>query len=251
MIFIFVMSVVIGASVAIHAIEAASLYARVVGAAMGTAVTGYAVQIGLQVFTRFFMLAVMPLLGILVDYGIDSVEYLVMVQVSLALSAACCFLVLSLGSRLSRIFRVVLTEMASGAVFYRALGVGFRQRIDGPLRLNGRPIVVAVRSRNVRTELLASVLVYGLYGSSVFVVFFVAGCFREQRAAITQLSGVLNGFATILLTVYLEPWMARRVDRRKGYRLGAYVLGVGRALGLLAGFIAASVILLTLVYLEY
>ena len=63
---------------AIHLLEFLSYYARVAGSISGKAVTGYAIQNATTTITRFFYLALMPMLGFLIDRNIPRGHYAVM-----------------------------------------------------------------------------------------------------------------------------------------------------------------------------
>ncbi|WYX13196.1 hypothetical protein WJ974_19485 [Achromobacter xylosoxidans] len=62
----------------IHLLEYLSYYARIAGRLAGKPVTGYAVQNATTTITRFFYLALMPLLGFLIDKQIPVVTYQMM-----------------------------------------------------------------------------------------------------------------------------------------------------------------------------
>lgn len=62
----------------IHLLEYLSYYARVAGRMAGKPVTGYAIQNATTTVTRFFYLALMPLLGFLVDKQVPTSLYLQM-----------------------------------------------------------------------------------------------------------------------------------------------------------------------------
>src|SRR3546814_15611417 len=72
------MLLVVASFSAIHLLEFLSYYARVAGSLAGKAVTGYAIQNATTTVTRFFYLALMPMLGFLNDRSLPREHYLYM-----------------------------------------------------------------------------------------------------------------------------------------------------------------------------
>src|SRR3546814_15708939 len=72
------MLLVVASFSAIHLLEFLSYYARVAGSLAGKAVTGYAIQNATTTVTRFFYLALMPMLGFLIDRSLPREHYLYM-----------------------------------------------------------------------------------------------------------------------------------------------------------------------------
>jgi hypothetical protein len=55
--------------------------------------------------------------------------------------------------------------------------------------------------------------VFFCYALGVLLSYFFALVFHEYRSTISQLSGLINGVATVLLTFALEPRVAKIVDQ--------------------------------------
>jgi len=194
----------------IHLLEYLSYYARVAGRMAGKPVTGYAIQNATTTVTRFFYLALMPLLGFLVDKQVPTSLYL---QMGLAAMFGAALL-----SLLGYWLRYSWIALLTNAVRKRAL--------EAPASLPKK-----------RIALLAAI-VFLCYCLGVLLSYFFALVFHEYRSTISQLSGLINGVATVLLTFVLEPRIAGIVDARPTHdvyhAIQAMLNGRLIAIGLLA-----------------
>ena len=73
------------------------------------------------------------------------------------------------------------------------------------------------------------------------MAFYYALFFYEYRTTISQLSGVVNGLATVLLTFVVEPILAKEIDEDNPEAINMiYSLLFGRLLGV--GFLTHIII---------
>ena len=64
------------------------------------------------------------------------------------------------------------------------------------------------------------------------MAFYFALSYYEYRATISQLSGVVNGLATVLLTFIIEPILAKEIDKDNPDAINMiYSLLLGRFIG--------------------
>ncbi|MNI81671.1 hypothetical protein D3C73_1383130 [compost metagenome] len=89
------------------------------------------------------------------------------------------------------------------------------------LRRAGQPILSAAQIRaqldvpshlKLRKIVVLAAAVFLCYSLGVLLSYFFALVFHDYRSTISQLSGIINGAATVLLTFILEPRVARIVD---------------------------------------
>jgi len=187
---------------AIHLLEYLSYYARVAGHLAGKPVTGYAIQNATNTITRFFYLVLMPLLGFLVDRGIDAPRYIALGLIALAGAACASLLVYFLRFRcIELLYRIVAGQGQRGQAEQSVLALRKAVRGGGPA-----PARIA----------LLSCIVFTCYALGVLVAYLFALVFHDYRTTISQLSGVVNGCATVLLTFVLEPRIAKIVDHHAG-----------------------------------
>jgi len=192
----------------IHLLEFLSYYARVAGSLAGRPVTGYAIQNATTTVTRFFYLALMPMLGFLIDRSLPREHYLYM-----GLAALCGATVLSLLAYSLR--RHWIVRLAN-----------FITRNEGRPRmtladLRGE-LDAAPQSAPASIAPLAAA-VFLCYALGVLLSYYFALVFHDYRSTISQLSGIINGGATVLLTFILEPRIAHIVDSHAPARVYAAV----------------------------
>lgn len=204
---------IIIAFAAIHAVEFASYFARLAGSRLGKPVSGYVLQNAMYVVTRFFYLALMPVLGLCIDVGISRNSYLVAVH--LALIAATCgsLVVLAFRRGITRWFERVLAEADGGSLqvaLWRAIKAP--RTMESPASADDAGGAWRLsKHMDLRLAWLSSI-VFMTYSMGVFGAFFFALLFPEYRASISQLSGLVNGAATVLLTFVIEPRLSARID---------------------------------------
>lgn len=181
----------------IHLLEYLSYYARVAGRVAGKPVTGYAIQNATTTVTRFFYLSLMPLLGFMVDKQVPTALYMKM-GVGALIAAA----LLSLAARAMRyrwihlLANFILRRSAQPTITLADVHASLD--VPSTMRL-GRIAVLAAA-------------VFLCYSLGVLLSYFFALVFHDYRSTISQLSGLINGAATVLLTFVLEPRVARIVD---------------------------------------
>jgi len=181
----------------IHLLEYLSYYARIAGRLAGRPVTGYAVQNATTTITRFFYLALMPLLGFLIDKQIPVSTYQKM--------GLCALLGATLLSLLAFCIRFHWITLLGN----------FIQRRSGKPKLRTADVRAQLEIHSVfpRLRIVAlAVAVFLCYALGVLVSYYFALVFHDYRSTISQLSGIVNGFATVLLTFVLEPRIAAIVD---------------------------------------
>lgn len=181
----------------IHLLEYLSYYSRVAGRVAGKPVTGYAIQNATTTVTRFFYLALLPLLGFMVDRQVPVSQY-----IKMCLGALICASLLSLAARSMRYawIRLLANFVLRRAGQPRLSAAQIREQLDVPSHLKLRKIVVLAAA------------VFLCYSLGVLLSYFFALVFHDYRSTISQLSGIINGAATVLLTFILEPRVARIVD---------------------------------------
>lgn len=210
----------------IHLLEFLSYYARVAGSLAGKPVTGYAIQNATTTVTRFFYLALMPMLGFLIDRSLPREHYLYMGLA--ALGGATMLSLLAYALRRHWIVRLANFITRNEGQPLITLGE-LRTKLDAPTA--PAPATIA--------PLAAAVFL--CYALGVLLSYYFALVFHDYRSTISQLSGIINGGATVLLTFILEPRIAHIVDSHTPARVYAAVqrMLVGR---LIAVGIAAPAI---------
>ena len=196
----------------IQLIEISSFLARYSGIHQGKKTLAYALQNAVFMLTRFFTMALLPLLGLLIDIGIDKDKYIYMVSFSLLLSGFFGFLIISSRNSIVGGFVGVLREVGLGKSLFLSV-------LKYPLFLiKNQQYQVDIKIPNIMYLIKSNIFwmsacVFAIYSLSVFMVFFMSLSFPDYRASISQLSGVTNALATVLLTFFIEPKISLTIDK--------------------------------------
>lgn len=230
---------------AIHAIEYSSYMARMAGVTIGKQVSGYVFQNAIYVFTRFFYLSLMPVLGLCVDIGVSSTAYLVTVHIALFLASVCSSLAMLFRYRILARFEKVLLHMDAGSL-HRAIikSIKIKQDTVTGANVELNPLAWRLSADRDWSLIIMSALVFTAYSVGVFSAFYFALLFPEYRTAISQMSGLVNGAATVLLTFVIEPRLSARIDSNSADVEGSLasllwgrLLGVGLLSHLIIGML--------------
>lgn len=213
----FAITVVVLCFIAIHMLEMCAFIARYAGISNGYKAFGFTLNRSVMMLTRFFTMLLMPLLGLIVDVKIENEKFMLMMHASLFGAGLMSFFVYGKQNKLKQVFKdIIYSYRSHGALLRNILLIPFFyirvKNIDnryGKIYLTIKSVIKDPVSRYV---LISSVFVYTIYSLSVFIAFFAALNMYEYRASIGQLSAVTNALATVLLTFYVEPKMARRMD---------------------------------------
>lgn len=208
----------------IHFLEFSSYYCRIAGLETGAKVLSYSYQQMFFVGTRFFFIALMPLIGFVIDSKVSIQNYIFMLHFSMLLAG-----VAYLFSFLLRDKIIVLVE--------RKLGNAVNERRN----FNALNVSSVLSQKKL---IILSSIVFCCYALGVFLAFYFALSYYEYRATISQLSGVVNGLATVLLTFIVEPILAKEIDKDNPEAVNMiYGLLLGRFIGvaLLSHFIIIMV----------
>lgn len=217
----------------IQLIEVLSYLARISGVRENKRSLAYSLQNAIFMLTRFFTMALLPLLGYLIDIGIDKNIYLAMVCGALLFGTILTFLAYYFRHIIVSIFSKVIIKISDGSSVLKEIIIIPYYFINKNKKISYIDVKVH------RGILIKSALVFGIYSLSVFMVFFVALFFPDHRTMISQLSGVTNAFATVLLTFFIEPKISRVIDNNADVGLGVnmlFSLVLGRILGI--GFLS-------------
>ncbi|HDT0722512.1 TPA: DUF2837 family protein, partial [Proteus mirabilis] len=62
-----------------------------------------------------------------------------------------------------------------------------------------------------------SVFIYAIHALGVFVTFYFALISPDNKIMITQTSGIINAFATLLLTFKIDPALSVAIEKRTNF----------------------------------
>ncbi len=219
-------SVVIVSFFMIHTVEMIGFNSRTAGVRVGKVGLGYMIQNTTYTFTRLFYICLLPILGLLTDHGTPVEEMIVVSHISLFLAFISSLTVYIKREMFCGYFsRVIKIYCQSGSMFKASLKA-MRPSIYDDIECKKNS-----RNYNIRIILLSSV-VYMIYSVGVFSVFILAANNNEYRGMLSHLSGIINGIATVILTIKIEPAIARYAEAEPGrFYVDINSLMLGRLFG--------------------
>ncbi|EGQ7870408.1 DUF2837 family protein [Vibrio parahaemolyticus] len=217
----------------IHFLEYSSFLSRISGILTGSKVTSYTVQQTTFVLTRFFFVAMMPLIGFIVDSNIKHQQYLIMVHFSLLLASVFYLLILFRYAYVINYFSMVIMKYQENGSLLLSLLTSFKNKnklID--MGLIKKTLEYIKYGHDGKRLFLGSAVVFCCYSIGVFLSFFAALYFYDYRSSIGQLSGVINALATVILTFYIEPKISIAIDKNDDHaKEKVIILLLGRFIG--------------------
>lgn len=199
----------------IHFLEFSSYYCRVAGLKTGIKVLSYSYQQMFFVGTRFFFMALMPLIGLIVDNKIPTHTYNYMLHISMLLTSI--FYIISFLFK-ENITRYIIDKLVANT-----------NSVDSIVKFNKLSFYELFKYKKI---IILSCIVFCSYSLGVFLAFYYALIYYEYRSTIGQLSGIINGLATILLTFVIEPLLAKEIDNNNPNAINMiFALLFGRFIG--------------------
>lgn len=182
----------------IHFVEFSSYLSRIAGLKVGYPMLGYSFQQMFFVGTRFLFIALMPLIGYMVDKQIPTIDYINMLFMCMLMAAISYVIVFFLRDFfIKKISQLILKKSE------------FKHK-----NLNQFNCFKFTELLKYKKNIFLSAIVFCCYSLGVFIAFYFALVFYEYRTTLSQMSGVVNGLATVLLTFIIEPKLARNFDEK-------------------------------------
>lgn len=195
---------------AIQFFELTAALARISGIKTDAIVLGYSIQQSVYMITRFFMIALLPLLGFVVDKGIEKFEFEITSHLSLLLATIFGAVSWYFSSHIIAYYCGVIKKYQDGGNFISA----FLNPVQHAIVFERPKLSSIIRDQDSRNTLIQSSLVYLIYSTGIFISFYLALIFNEYRASISQMSGVVNSFGAVLLTFVVEPRISKAIDAK-------------------------------------
>lgn len=197
----------------VQMIEFSAVLTRVSGIASGNHVLSYSVQQSVYMGTRLLFVMLLPLLGFVVDSEVALGTYAVMTHAGLALATLAGLAIYWGRAGLIRYYVRLMEDYKVRGNLFRAFLV-FLKRPADPVTVTTtvsmKSVLATPESRRI---LMLSTLIFSVYGVGMFISFYFALLFYENRAAISQLSGIINALGAVLLTFVVEPRVSQRIDQ--------------------------------------
>lgn len=193
-------------------IEFISQYSRVAGYFIQKNAIAYSIQNTTFTLTRFFSVLLMPLIGLMVDKNYEPKIFLLCVIISF-------YFVFILGL-------IVLFYRHKICLFYirfiekYVFGNGLIKSFLHSLKSNREKTHDISELDNYKIDIkyfFVSVIVYTIHAIGVFITFYFALISPDNKIMITQTSGIINAFATLLLTFKIDPALSVAIEKRYNF----------------------------------
>lgn len=195
----------------IQVIEVLSYLSRLSGVLVDKKSMAYTLQNAVFMITRFFTLALMPVLGLLIDMGIEKKIFLILCLSSYLVSSLACGLAILLRNRAISAFVVIIEQVVNEG---KQLLVSLLKFPVFFLRKPHYFVSIPSIKELVRSNIFwLSSIVFFSYATSLFFVFFLGLFFPDYRVMLSQTSGVINAFSTIILTFWVEPKLSLAIEK--------------------------------------
>lgn len=200
-------------------VELISSYSRVSGYFLRKNAIAYSFQNATFSVTRLFYILMMPAVGYLVDLEIQAHRYMIMMYAAFFMSGVFSTFVFFHGARIIGFYVHLIELYNSGGSLLASIHRSFinsKKNNDGIseyLKFTGARGFDGFDSKIA----LITIFIYTLHASGVFVTFYFALSNFENRVMISQLSGVVNAFGTMALTLKLEPLLSVSIENNTDY----------------------------------
>lgn len=219
----------------INLLELSAVLARYAGVSAGKTMIGYSLQQSVYMLTRFFIVLMLPLLGLIVDRFTERTTFAWMSHGGLALSFLFGLMVMLFAPKIVGIYKAIINRYDRTGHFVRSILKSLiTWESGGPKQAIFSDYRRAMFQPDVLRITFLSALIFGIYGAGLFVSFYLSLMFHEYRASISQMSGIFNMLGAVLLTFIVEPEISRHIDAKKAIAK-EMIIGVfmGRMIGLL------------------
>lgn len=184
----------------IQLIDFSSTYSRVAGYILGKNGLGYSLQNATAAYTRLFNMMLLPIIGYLIDIGISSKYFYIVCVISFYLSG----------------FLVIVAYLNSNSIIRYYI---FRLKKLIGCNENYKDFCYPLfkLSKFDFKVFFMGLFVYSIHSIGVLMAFLLATIFSENKVMITQMTGMINAAATLVLTIKLDPLLSLRLENNDEY----------------------------------
>ncbi|ELZ9636548.1 lipid II flippase family protein [Proteus mirabilis] len=191
-------------------IEFISQYSRVAGYFIDKNSIAYSLQNTTFTLTRFFSVLLMPLIGFMVDKNYQPSIFLLCVITSFYFVFILGLIVFFCRKKICFFYINFIKKYINGygliTSFFRSFKLNKNYNIS---ELNNYKIDIKY--------FVISVFIYAIHALGVFVTFYFALISPDNKIMITQTSGIINAFATLLLTFKIDPALSVAIEKRTNF----------------------------------
>jgi len=219
-----------------HTIEMASFCARVAGRIAKKPALGTTIHYSIYTGSRFFLIIILPILGYLIESGLNVKDYLNIVVISLLLMFINSLFIINRVNNLQIIFQKLFQNYS-----INNLPVAIIKTVFYPSVASEYKII-----EGFSHKLISKKLFFFSFASFIFLVngFFIAFYFSivyiDYRLTMSQLTAAFHGIGAVLLSFYIDPMISRSIDNTENKQMwlkNIYSLLLGRMAAYFVSFI--------------
>lgn len=191
-------------------IEFISQYSRVAGYFIDKNAIAYSLQNTTFTLTRFFSVLLMPLIGFMVDKDYKPSLFLLCVIISFYFVFFLGLLVFFCREKICFFYISFIEKYVSGYGLIKSFFKSFNYKKNHDIS--------ELKNYNIDIKyFFISVFIYAIHALGVFLTFYFALISPDNKIMITQTSGIINAFATLLLTFKIDPALSVAIEKRTNF----------------------------------
>ena len=233
---IIISTIVIVCFLLMHFIDMASFGSRIAGRVIKRAALGTTLQLSIMTLSKFFLVPFLPLLGFLVESGINIENYVLLVIVAYATTFLVSIIILFNLNSFQYFFQKLFSNYDNRTIPAALIKTIFTKNKN--LRL--KPCQKFSLNSIVIKKTLVSCFAYLFIITGFFAAFMLGILYPENRLTLSQFTATFHGIGTIILAVYLDPMLSRSIDL-----LDDDITWVNNVYSILLGRVLSYLIILT------
>ncbi|HHQ2324141.1 DUF2837 family protein [Providencia rettgeri] len=193
-------------------IEFISQYSRVAGYFIQKNAIAYSIQNTTFTLTRFFSVLLMPLIGLMVDKNYHPNLFLLCVIISFYFTFFLGLVVLFFREKICLFYIYFIDRYVYGNGLIKSLIYSIREKKHQEYNVN------ELNNYQIDIKYFSiSVIIYTIHALGIFITFYFALISPNNKIMITQTSGIINAFATLLLTFKIDPALSVAIEKRYNF----------------------------------
>jgi hypothetical protein len=200
--------IIISCYFGMHFIDMASFGSRVAGRVIKRTGLGTTLQLSIMTLSKFALVPFLPVLGYLVESGINIEDYLIVVIISFMLTFLVSIFVLLKLNSFQYFFQKLFNNYDNRTIPSALLKTFFTTHDN----LKLKSCQDFSLDMLIFKKTLVSCFAYLFIITGFFAAFMLGILFPENRLTLSQLTATFHGVGTIIFAVYLDPMLSRSID---------------------------------------
>jgi len=225
--------IVVSSFVLMHTIEIASFGSRVAGRISNRVALGTTLAQTIYTTSRFLLIIFLPILGYIVESGVDINVYLLIVLISYFFTFIVSLIVIFKLDALQKFYQIVFSRYNSYSIPIAFVRSFLSNNKNLPLNSCDKFSLDKIVVRKTTVSFIAYIFLI----TGFFIAFLLAVIFPDNRLTLSQFTATFHGFGAVIFAFYLDPMLSRSIDAysdNESWLENVYSILFGRALSYLA-----------------